>query len=256
MIGIDCPPSVKDELQKILHSHDIFSFVDLCSKKETEVMSIEELTPYMRQKIKTFLNHYGLKFGMTKKEIGEYKDYDYYQRHPEEKSLVDGDDEVEKEDVFEKDLLSHISSDKQEEMENVERVIIDDNGMPVSEEKPDSSDLQAQEAYARKRLDELDRLLLFNYDPLVCLKADEWEITLHSAAIRFMCYDSWFTKLFVSEDKRLIRAFKNAKKLYDMLRKEASQRSDEMRVLNEKYKKEHGELRSKFPDLFKTSFYR
>lgn len=250
--GIECPPTIKKELDNILTRHSIDRVEDLCRKSEKEIMSIKDLTPYMRKKLKDFMNHYDLKFGMTMEEMNEYKDREYFLLHPEEKSLMnDNEDEEEKEKVFEQDVMAHISTDKKEEMEHVASITIGKDGMPV----PEPHFCKIHEKDAPKRMDELERKLLFNYDPLVYLKPDEWEITFHSAAIRFMCHDTWLTKLFVSEEKRLKRAVNNAKKLYDMLRKDSSERSEKIRVLREKYKKEQDELRFDFPDLFTNKYH-
>jgi len=247
-IGIECPPSIKKEVDSILTRHGIDRVEIFCSKSESEVMSIKELTPFMRKKIKDFMAQYDLKFGMTEQELKEYNDYEYFLRHPEEKLLVyEEDNDEEKEIVFERDLFAHLSSEKKEEMENVECFVIDDNGLPVSNRED-------KENSARNRLEELDRDLHFNYDPMSSVRPDDWEITLHSAAIRFMAQDPWFTKLFVSDEKRLTRAVRNAKKLYDLLRDEACHRSEDIISHRNKNNQERNELRLKYPNLF--SHYR
>ena len=78
MIGIECPPSVLSKLQDILIREDAYTLDDFCRKTEEEFKEMEGMTPYMLRKINDFLKTYGLKYGMTKEEIDEYRDQRYF----------------------------------------------------------------------------------------------------------------------------------------------------------------------------------
>ena len=109
---------------------------------------------------------------------------------------------------------------------------------------------------AREKLDELERKEFCNYDPYSYIKPDEWEITLHSAAIRFMASDSWLTRLFMSDEKRLVRALKNAKSLYESLRTDARQRGEKSMVIRKQCKEERKRILDKFPEILNRKIYR
>ena len=108
---------------------------------------------------------------------------------------------------------------------------------------------------AREKLDELDRKEFYNYDPCTYFKPDVWEITLHSAAIRFMASDSWLAKLFMSDEERLERALKNAKSLYDSLRTDARQRGEKSRSIRKQCKEERKRILDKFPEILNRKIY-
>ena len=264
MIGIECPPSVLSKLQDILIREDAYTLDDFCQKTEEEFKEMEGMTPYMLRKINDFLKTYGLKYGMTKEEIDEYRDQRYFSSHPEEKALVETTNMEEMEKVFEQDFLNNLSPEKKEKMEN-ENFNETEDYLPIVDpdeeqkkvvEESDEEKRLLLEAKAKERMEEIDRALFFNYDPSTSIRAEEWEITIHSAAIRFMTHDSFLTKLFVSEEKRLNRAFKNAKKLYEMLREDASERGKQVQKINKDLIIERNTLRSKFPNLFNPGFHR
>ena len=118
MIGIECPPSVLSKLQDILIREDAYTLDDFCQKTEEEFKEMEGMTPYMLRKINDFLKTYGLKYGMTKEEIDEYRDQRYFSSHPEEKALVETTNMEEMEKVFEQDFLNNLSPEKKEKIEN------------------------------------------------------------------------------------------------------------------------------------------
>ena len=95
-----------------------------------------------------------------------------------------------------------------------------------------------------------------SYFSLIRYRPEEWEITLHSAAIRFMTHDSFLVKLFVPDKVRLKRAFRNAKRLYELLREDASERGRQMRALNNEFIEERNSLKTNFPKLFNPYFHR
>lgn len=249
-IGLDCPPSVKDEFSKILYANGIQRIDGLCRKTEEEVMRIEGLTPYMQKKLRDFMEKYDLRFGMTDDEIREYIDYSYYESHPEEKALYDGVDEEAMDEVFQADFLKQMAKrkGKNPDFEPIEVDAIDVQQEDVIVDNSCDEDSMTEDE-ARERLDELDRKELCSYDPYSYFKPDEWEITLHSAAIRFMASDSWLTKLFMSDEKRLERALKNAKSLYDSLRTDARQRGEKARSIRKQCKEERKRILEKFPEI-------
>lgn len=264
IIGIKCPPSVTKQLQNILYREEVYTLEDFCQKTEKEFKEMKGMTPYMLLKINDFLKTYGLKYGMTKEEISAYQDQDYFSSHPEEKALVDAPCVEEMERVFEQDFLNNLPPEKKEKMEDenfnetVDYLPIvdpDEEQKKVAEESDEEKRLLLEDK-AKARLEEIDKILFFNYDPSANIRAEEWEITIHSAAIRFMTHDSFLTKLFVSEEKRLSRAFKNAKKLYEMLREDASERGKQVQKINKDLIIERNTLRSKFPNLFNPGFHR
>lgn len=264
MIGIKCPPSVSSKLDDILIREDIYTLDNFCQKTEDDFKVMEGMTPYILLKINDFLKTYGLKYGMTKEEIDEYRDQSYFSSHPEEKALIESTNMEEMEKVFEQDFLNNLPLEKKEKMEDENfnetedyLPIVD----PVEEQKKveEESDEEKQlllEAKAKERMEEIDRILFFNYDPSASIRPEEWEITIHSAAIRFMAQDSFLTKLFVSDKKRLSRAFKNAKNLYEMLREDASERGKQVQENNKKLIIERNTLRNKFSKLFNPGFHR
>lgn len=263
--GIECPPSVKDELWNILYHNGILSVENFCQKTESEIRSIEGITPYMLVKFNEFLEHYGLRFGMTKEEVLEYKDRRYFLEHPEEKALLKTIHEEEMERVFKDDFLKNLPTDVREEMENedFEDETILNSGQEKEAEEPSISGEESdeirtshEEARAKERMEEIDRVLFFNYDPSACIRPEEWEITLHSAAIRFMTHDSFLVKLFVPDKVRLKRAFRNAERLYELLREDASERGRQMRALNNEFIEERNSLKTNFPKLFNPYFHR
>ena len=266
-IGLECPPSVKDQLTKILYANGIQRIDDLCRKTEEEVMRIEGLTPYMQKKLRDFMEKYDLKFGMTDDEIREYIDYSYYESHPEEKALCDGVDEEAMDEIFQADFLKQMAKGRGKKInfEPIEVESIEEQ----QEDKPEPSTEQVNlivetscdedsmtEDEAREKLDELERKEFCNYDPYSYIKPDEWEITLHSAAIRFMASDSWLTRLFMSDEKRLVRALKNAKSLYESLRTDARQRGEKSMVIRKQCKEERKRILDKFPEILNRKIYR
>lgn len=264
--GLDCPPSVKAALAKILYANGIDRIDGLCSKTEEEVMCINGLTPYMQKKLRDFMEKYGLRFEMTDDEIREYIDYDYFESHPEEKALYDGVDEEVMDEIFQADFLKQMAKGRGEnpDYELIEVDSIEEQQEnrpepstelenPIVETSCDEDSMTEDEA--RELLEELDRNEFCNYDPYSYIKPDEWEITLHSAAIRFMASDSWLTKLFMSDEKRLKRALKNAKSLYDSLRTDARQRGEKSRSIRRQCKEEKKRILDKFPEILNRKVY-
>ena len=259
-LGIDCPPSVMDDFKKILYANNIDRIDRLCRKTEEEVMGIEGLTPYMQKKLRDFMEKYNLKFGMTDDEIREYIDYAYFKSHPEEKALYVTDNEVAMDEIFQADFLKQMVKRrvKKTYIEPIEEGSMEGQGEFKIEPSLDQEDIVVDDSSdedsmtedeAREIVDELDRKELYNYDPCSYFKPDEWEITLHSAAIRFMASDSWFTKLFMSDEKRLERAIKNAKSLYDSLRTDACQRGEKSRFIRKQCREERKRILDKFPEI-------
>ena len=255
-IGLDCPPSIMDKFENILYANGIDKIDCLCRKTEKEVMGIKGLTPYMQKKLREFMEKYGLKFGMTDDEIREYIDYTYFESHPEEKSLYEGVDEQAMDEIFQADFLKQMAKGRGKET-NIEPIDVD--SIDVQQEDlivETSCDVDSMtEDEAREKLDELDRKELYNYDPCAYFKPDEWEITLHSAAIRFMASDSWLAKLFMSEEERLERAVKNAKSLYNLLRTDARQRGETSRTIRKQCKEERKRILDKFPEILNRKIY-
>lgn len=265
-IGLECPPSVKDEITKILYANGIQRIDGLCRKTEEEVMRIEGLTPYMQKKLCDFMDKYDLKFGMTDDEIREYIDYAYFESHPEEKALYDSDDEEAMDEVFQADFLKQMAKGRGEKP-NYELIEVDSIEEQQEEIPEPSTELEnlivetscdeysMTEDEAREKLEELDRKEFCNYDPYSYIKPDEWEITLHSAAIRFMASDSWLSRLFLSDEKRLKRALKNAKSLYDSLRTDARQRGEKSRSIRKLCKEERKRILDRFPEILSRKIY-
>ena len=266
-IGLDCPPSVKEAFKKILFANGIDKIDGLCRKTEEEVMRIEGLTPYMQKKLRDFMEKYDLKFGMTDDEIRDYIDYAYFESHPEEKALYDGVDEEAMDEIFQADFLKQMAKGRGKKInfEPIEVESIEEQ----QEDKPEPSTEQVNlivetscdedsmtEDEAREKLDELERKEFCNYDPYSYIKPDEWEITLHSAAIRFMASDSWLTRLFMSDEKRVVRALKNAKSLYESLRTDARQRGEKSSVIRKQCKEERKRILDKFPEILNRKIYR
>lgn len=246
-IGLDCPPSVEDTFKKILFVNGIDRIDTLCRKTEEEVMGIEGLTPYMQKKLREFMEKYGLKFEMTDDEIREYIDYTYFESHPEEKALYESVDEQAMDEIFQADFLKQMAKERGK-IEPIEMDSIDVQQEDLIVETSCDEDSMTEDE-AREKLDELDRKEWYNYDPCSYFKPDEWEITLHSAAIRFMASDSWLTRLFMSDEKRLVRALKNAKSLYDSLRVDARQRGEKSRSIRKQCKEERKRILDKFPEI-------
>lgn len=255
-IGLDCPPSVRDALTKILYANDIDRIDVLCRKTEEEVMCIDGLTPYMQKKLRDFMDKYDLRFGMTDDEIREYIDYDYFESHPDEKALYDGVDEEAMDEIFHADFLKQMAKGRGEKtnFDPIELDSIDEQQEVLIVETSSEKDSMTEDE-AREKLEELDRKEFCNYDPYSYIKPDEWEITLHSAAIRFMASDSWLTKLFMSDEKRLVRALKNAKSLYDSLRTDARQRGEKSRSIRKQCKEERKRILDKFPEILSRKIY-
>ena len=234
-IGLDCPPSVKEAFKKILFANGIDKIDGLCRKTEEEVMRIEGLTPYMQKKLRDFMEKYDLKFGMTDDEIRDYIDYAYFESHPEEKALYDGVDEEAMDEIFQADFLKQMAKGRGKKInfEPIEVESIEEQ----QEDKPEPSTEQV--------------------NLIVETSCDEdWEITLHSAAIRFMASDSWLTRLFMSDEKRLVRALKNAKSLYESLRTDARQRGEKSMVIRKQCKEERKRILDKFPEILNRKIYR
>lgn len=265
--GLDCPPSVMDDFKKILYANGIDRTDCLCRKTEEEIMGIEGLTPYMQKKLRDFMEKYDLKFGMTDDEILEYRDYDYFKSHPEEKALFYNDDEDAMDEIFQADFLKQMAKGrgKKADFETIELDSIEELQEDTPEPSTEQENLIVEtscdedsmtEDEAREKLDELDREEFCNYDPYSYIKPDEWEITLHSAAIRFMASDSWLTRLFMSDEKRLVRALKNAKSLYESLRTDARQRGEKSSVIRKQCKEERKRILDKFPEILNRKIYR
>ena len=265
--GIDCTPSVMDDFKKILYANGIDRTDCLCRKTEEEIMGIEGLTPYMQKKLRDFMEKYDLKFGMTDDEILEYRDYDYFKSHPEEKALFYNDDEDAMDEIFQADFLKQMAKGrgKKADFETIELDSIEELQEDTPEPSTEQENLIVEtscdedsmtEDEAREKLDELDREEFCNYDPYSYIKPDEWEITLHSAAIRFMASDSWLTRLFMSDEKRLVRALKNAKSLYESLRTDARQRGEKSSVIRKQCKEERKRILDKFPEILNRKIYR
>ena len=265
--GLDCPPSVMDDFKKILYANGIDRTDCLCRKTEEEIMGIEGLTPYMQKKLRDFMEKYDLKFGMTDDEILEYRDYDYFKSHPEEKALFYNDDEDAMDEMFQADFLKQMAKGrgKKADFETIEVDSIEEQQEDTPEPSTEQENLIVEtscdedsmtEDEAREKLDELERKEFCNYDPYSYIKPDEWEITLHSAAIRFMASDSWLTRLFMSDEKRLVRALKNAKSLYESLRTDARQRGEKSMVIRKQCKEERKRILDKFPEILNRKIYR
>lgn len=254
--GLDCPPSIMEKLTKLLYANGIERIDGLCSKTEKEVMCIEGLTPYMQMKLCDFMDKYGLKFGMTDDEIREYKDYTYFESHPEEKALFNNCNEEAMDEIFQADFLKQMAKGR-DEKPDFDLIEVESFDVQQEDLLVDTSCVEQSmtEDEAREKLDELERKEFYNYDPCSYIKPDEWEITLHSAAIRFMASDSWLTKLFMSDEKRLERAFKNAKSLYDSLRTDACQRGEKSRYIRKQCKEERKRILDKFPEILNKRFY-
>jgi hypothetical protein len=230
-------------------------------------MGIEGLTPYMQKKLRDFMEKYDLKFGMTDDEILEYRDYDYFKSHPEEKALFYNDDEDAMDEIFQADFLKQMAKGrgKKADFETIEVDSIEELQEDTPEPSTEQENLIVEtscdedsmtEDEAREKLDELEREEFCNYDPYSYIKPDEWEITLHSAAIRFMASDSWLTRLFMSDEKRLVRALKNAKSLYESLRTDARQRGEKSSVIRKQCKEERKRILDKFPEILNRKIYR
>lgn len=253
---LDCPPSVKDAFTKILDANGIDRIDGLCRKTEKEVMCIDGLTPYMQKKLHDFMDKYDLKFGMTDDEIREYIDYAYFESHPEERALYDGVDEEAMDEIFHADFLKQMAKGrgKKTNFEPIELDSIDEQQEVLIVETSCNKDSMTEDE-SREKMEELDREEFSNYDPYSYIKPDEWEITLHSAAIRFMASDSWLTKLFMSDEKRLKRALKNAKSLYDSLRTDARQRGEKSRSIRRQCREERKRVLDKFPEILYRKIY-
>ena len=135
--GLDCPPSVMDDFKKILYANGIDRTDCLCRKTEEEIMGIEGLTPYMQKKLRDFMEKYDLKFGMTDDEILEYRDYDYFKSHPEEKALFYNDDEDAMDEIFQADFLKQMAKGrgKKADFETIELDSIEE----LQEDTPEPS---------------------------------------------------------------------------------------------------------------------
>ena len=255
-IGLDCPPSVEVTFKKILFANGIDRIDTLCRKTEEEVMCIDGLTPYMQKKLRDFMDKYDLKFGMTDDEIREYIDYTYFKSHPEEKALYDGVDEEAMDTIFQADFLKQMAKGggKKSDFEPIQVDSVEGQQEELIVETS-CDEVPMTEDDAREKLDELDRKEFYNYDPCTYFKPDEWEITLHSAAIRFMASDSWLAKLFMSDEERLERALKNAKSLYDSLLTDARQRGEKSRSIRKQCKEERKRILDKFPEILNRKIY-
>ena len=263
---MDIKPSIKSAIRKRLRFHRFWNIEDLCSKSEEELLQILDSDDKSLEVFKKYLRGYGLSLGMSEKDLLDYQDAEYYERHPEEKSQIDT---VPNEDAPLKALQEeNLVVSVEEALDGSEEKALYDgvDGESIEEQqedKPEPSTEQVNlivetsfdedsmtEDEARDKLDEINRKELYYYDPYEYFKPGDWEITLHSAAIRFMASDSWLTRLFMSDEKRLVRAIKNAKSLYESLCADAHQRGEKSRVIRKQCKEERKRILEKFPEIF------
>ena len=86
---LDIKPSIKSAIRKPIRFHDIWNIKDLCSKSEEELLQILDSDDKLLEVIKKYLRGYGLSLGMSEKDLSDYQDAEYYERHPEENTQID-----------------------------------------------------------------------------------------------------------------------------------------------------------------------
>ena len=82
--GIDIRPSLLAKIKKDMRDLGTWNYKSLCSLTETDLLSKDSITPDVLDKIKVLLGQYGLRLGMTEKELDDYMDAEYLEEHPEE----------------------------------------------------------------------------------------------------------------------------------------------------------------------------
>ena len=216
-------PSQMEALESSLRKSSVWSFKDLCSMSEFRLRRFPGITGETVKDIKCYLGDYGLKLGMTEKELNEYLDADYFEKYPNKKyvAMVSADDDI---------CIEEPWSIEQEEAKSREDVLNDTDLLnKIAEEttaQTDSKDTAS--AKNKKTFDpfkEMHRAYVDSmYDPARNMQTDgEW--IFHQVRLGMLREQPWFIKWFVPFDIRIKMAFDKANIIIKQYRKDVVERS-------------------------------
>lgn len=212
--GIDIRPSLLEKIKKDMRDLGTWNYKSLCSLTETDLLSMDSITPAVLDKIKVLLGQYGLRLGMTEKELDDYMDAEYLEEHPEESTTSKPTISIIEEQVTATNLKDKVNDDFYKEEQTV-------TGKPAScislHESTDQSFDENKEAVKAVRQT--------YQDPLERFCNADWEWYGHQARLFFLTSQPWYIKCFVPFKKRLKRAFKHADELISEYRTDMATRS-------------------------------
>lgn len=216
---IDIRPSLLVKVEKDIEDLHAWNYKELCSLTETELLSKNSITPAVIEKIKVFLEQYGLRLGMTEEELDDYMDAEYLEAHPEESETSYGESEI-------RNPTINLIEDKDTALE-------DNGNEDFYKEKQTVAERTASSISPNESIDqpfdenrEAVKAVRQTYnDPLEWLRNDDWEWYAHQARLFLLINQPWYIKCFVPFKKRLGRAFKQADELIAKYRIDMAARS-------------------------------
>ncbi len=212
--GIDIRPSLLAKIQKDMRDLGTWNYKSLCSLTETDLLSKDSITPDVLDKIKVLLGQYGLRLGMTEKELDDYMDAEYLEEHPEESATSKPTISIIEEQVTATDLKDKVNDDFYKEEQAVTGKPASSISFHESTDQPFDENKEAVKAVRQTYQDPLERFC----------NAD-WEWYGHQARLFFLTSQPWYIKCFVPFKKRLKRAFKQADELISEYRTDMATRS-------------------------------
>lgn len=219
--SIDIRPSLKERIKKDFTDSFLYNYKSLCLTTEEKLLSLPHVTPDVVRNIQDFLSQYGLILGMTEKELDDYMDAEYFDKHPEESEICHEELETYNPTIKfieDKDKYSTLEDKGHEEFYKEKQA--------ASEEPASSIDHQESIDQPFDEEKEAIKVLRQTYqDPLEWLRNDDWEWYGHQARLFLLTSQPWYIKCFVPFKKRLVMAFKQADKLIAKYRTDMAARS-------------------------------
>lgn len=217
-------PSVLEKIRASLRDADIWYFKDFCCISEDKLRQFPYMTDDLVNDIKAYLFTYGLKLGMTKKEIVEYQDAEFFETHPYVVSDETGDvitvEGVRVTGQKENDELKEIVNDNNILHKIAEETLLQSHSADSTHANEAVKDKKPFDAFKEMRRAYADCM----YDPAKNMEIDgEWII--HQVRLCMLREQPWFIKWFVPFDIRTKMAFDKADIIMKQYKKSVVERS-------------------------------
>ena len=195
-IELDIRPSLIDKLAHELNKEDRHgdSYESICKMSEEELLKVPHITKDIVDRIKEHLAGYGLRLGMTDKDIEDYKDAEYNKLHGKEKV----------EDTYEKKQGS----------------------ASIKEETLKGNSKQTEDKNSNNQIEYRNKI---NANPFEKGTLNDLEWMRHQTRIQLLTHQSWFVRLFFPFSFRLQIAMVQSSEVFKVFTDDIVQRASECR---------------------------
>jgi hypothetical protein len=220
-------PSLLEKIESNINDANIWYFKDLCRTSEDKLRQFPHVTDELVNDIKSYLDEHGLKLGMTEEELNDYKDAEFFEKHPRigGKPSKQNDDVISIESVRimeqkENDLLKEIVNDNNIQHKVAEETLLQSHPTGSTNTNETVSEKKAFDPFIEMRRAYADCM----YDPARNMETDgEW--IFHQVRLCMLREQPWFIKWFVPFDIRIKMAFDKADIIMKQYKKNAVERS-------------------------------